>query len=244
MITLPQFRIRRRVWVAAGLLVAVTLAWRYWTRVGATLPGPVAKANPAFVQVAGQRQDNQGLLLQERTDLFDPTPLFLPTEKNYGQGGLPANVVRQPGQVFGTYDPQWRFRDESVASLMDHKDKESIDLNTIISRGDGAPFSGFAQIDVKRPDLPERAGYIEVKSLNNSGINLSEALNQDGLPKRDYAPAEFVVSISAGGVLGVPVLTSGTGSDEIDATLRDYLIKIYRLGERLPPGCYAVAIGP
>jgi len=63
-------------------------------------------------------------------------------------------------------------------------------------------------------------------------------------PRSDYAPLEFLVVISSAGMVGEPVLTTGSGWDDVDIFFRTYLVKTFRLGERLNPGRYRVLVGP
>jgi hypothetical protein len=239
-----RFKVRRRVFVAVGLLLVVAGVWRYWVKFGSSLPGAQSKEPQAFVQVVGRGKQTTDKVLQERTDLLDPTPLFIPTEHNYGQGGLPSRVVRQPGQVFGTYDAKLSFADTGLPKYGTNNDLSTESLPELVARGNEVPFDGFGQIDLQRNALSKRAGFIEVKSLMDGRLYLMDALVQLKLPLPDFAPAEFIVVVGASGLIGEPWLTAGSGSDEDDGALRDYLGKTFRLGEKLPPGRYTVTVGP
>jgi hypothetical protein len=241
---IPRIQVRRRVFVAIGLLLVVTGVWRYWAKNNKTLPGDHATGPKPFVQVVGKGQQSTDREIQERTELFDPTPLFIPTGKNFGQGGLPARVVRQPGQVFGTYDPKLNFTDSGLDKYGNNNDLSTETLPELVSRGNEVPFGGFGQVDSNRLPLAARVGYVEIKSLKTGLLYLSETFSQLKLPVRDYAPAEFVVVVGAAGLIGEPVLTAGSGSDEDDVALREFLVKGFHLGEKLPPGRYAVTVGP
>jgi hypothetical protein len=54
---------------------------------------------------------------------------------------------------------------------------------------------------------------------------------------------EFLVVISSAGLVGEPVMTTGSEEEDVDSFFRDYLIRSYRLGERLRPGRYRVWVG-
>jgi hypothetical protein len=55
---------------------------------------------------------------------------------------------------------------------------------------------------------------------------------------------EFIVAINPAGIVGAPILASGSGWEEVDAFFRTYLVKTFRVGERLSPGQYRVVVGP
>ncbi len=239
-----RFKVRRRVFVALGLLLVVAGVWRYWVKYGSGLPGAQSAGPQAFVQVVGKGQQTTDKVIQERTELLDPTPLFIPTEHNYGQDGLPARVVRQPGQVFGTYDAKLNFADTGLSKYGTNNDLSTETLPELVTRGNEVPFDGFGQIDQRKSPLAKRAGCIEVKSLGDGHLYLSEVIAQLKMPVVEYAPAEFLVAVSPAGLIGEPLLTAGSGSDEDDVAIRDYLVKAFRLGEKLPPGRYAVTVGP
>ena len=238
------FRVRRRLFVAIGLLIIASGVWYMW--IWYRTP-PLAQANHSprpFVQMSGAGQGNSDPMVQERAELFDPTPLFIPTDRNYGQGQLPSRVVRQPGQVFGNYPAKPHFAESGLASYGSAIESSPDSLPEVLSRGNEAPFAGFGQIDIPRKPLPQRVLNVEVKYITTGIIVLSQNITTLKLPKSDFAPVEFIASVGTTGLLGEPMLTAGSGSDDLDATLRDYLSKELRLGERLAPGRYLVAVGP
>jgi hypothetical protein len=50
--------------------------------------------------------------------------------------------------------------------------------------------------------------------------------------------------VSSAGLIGDPILVTGSGWEEVDTFFRSYLVKTFRLGERLNPGRYRVLVGP
>ena len=68
------------------------------------------------------------------------------------------------------------------------------------------------------------------------------------LPRLDFAPVEYLVAVSSAGIVGDPILlvgSEGEAMDEkVDTFFRSYLVKTFRLGERLNPGRYRVLVGP
>ncbi len=236
--------VKRRVWVALGCALGVTGAWWSWTRATPPAVVPAPAAQHPFVQLTGVGQGTTDQILRERADLFDPRPLFFPTEWNYGQRPLPVRLRRQPGQVFGSFDPVMTFADQKLKLYGAESTPAPEKLSDVLAQGNEAPFAGFGQVDIARPPLPARVVFLEIRNFKDSKPIVVQALNGFLPPRLDYAPMEFVVLVGSGGVVGEPVLTSGSGWDDVDAFFRSYLVKTLRVGERLNPGRYRVLVGP
>lgn len=237
-------QIRRRVFIGLGLAVGVTAGWFFWIRTQehlGTIEQVVAKP---FIKLGGQSAGSSDKILLERAEFFDPTPLFIPTERNFGQGELPQRVVRQPGQVFGDFDAKLTVTETGLTSYGAEAETTPESLPEVLVRGNGAPLAGFGRVDQDRMPLAQRAGYLEVKALKDGSLALSATLLGLNLPRADFGPTEFLIVVGSAGLIGLPVLTAGSGGDEVDAALRDYLVKSYHLGERLAPGRYLVSVGP
>lgn len=242
------FEVKRRVWIGLLAALAVTGAWWAWTR--AKPPAVAVRAQPAqpFVRVigAGTKAGNQ--VLRERAELFDPTPLFFPTEWNFGQRPLRESLRRQPGQVFGSFPANFTFGEQNVKAYGVEAVVAPERLADVLVQGNEAPYAGMGQIDVQRPALIERDGFLEVRALMDGKIIMEQALSGLTLPRLDYAPVEYLVAVSSAGIVGDPILMVGSGWEEmdekVDAFFRSYLVKTFRLGERLSPGRYRVLVGP
>jgi hypothetical protein len=233
-------QIKRRVWIGALIACAAVAGWAFWTRNALLVPQvAVAPVAPKpFVQLANTDQT-----LREKADLLDPTPLFFPTERNYGQRSLPQSALKQPGQVFGSFEPKLTVADQNIAPYRNETTPVPEKLSDVLAQGNEAPFAGMGQVDLQTPTLPIRSGYLEVSDLKNGDIIISQALSGLNAPRPDFAPMEFLVVVGAAGVVGDPFLMSGSGGEEMDNFLRSYLVKSYRLGERLRPGRYRVLVG-
>ena len=237
--------VRRRFFVTVGLLIIATGIWLLWSR--ATLPK--INRNPpaqpvAFVRIVGAGVGGQDALLEEHAEYFDPTPLFLPTKRNFGQGPLPTGVVKQLGQVFRDFEPKWRFVESVPPEYGVTKDEGGGSLSEVLARGNDAPFAGLGAVDSTTKPLGQRKGYMEVKSLKSGLLSLSGELEGIDFFPVDYAPVDFVVAVASIGLVGDPVLITSSGQEDVDVKLKDYLVKTYRIGERLAPGRYVVSIGP
>ena len=239
-----QTEIKRRVWVGLGCAAVATAAWWGWTsshRPVAT--ASVSKRQP-FVRFVGKGNTVTDQILRERADLLDPTPLFFPTDWNYGQQELPKRLRRQPGQVFASFDPKFTVDEQNMKTYGGATARAPEKLADVLTQGNEAPFAGMGHIDVVRPPLPERVGILEVRSFSGGNVIIEQSLTGLSLPRLDYAPLEFVISVGAAGVVGSPVLASGSGWEDVDAFFLTYLVKTFRVGERLKPGSYRVLVGP
>jgi len=243
-VRIGKIEVKRRVWIGLACAVTVTAAWWSWTQARPPASVAAGRSLQPFVRLTGVGKATTDQVLRERADLFDPTPLFFPTEWNYGQRPLRESLRRQPGQVFGSFEPKWTFTDQTLKSYGIEASLAPEKLSDVLSQGNEAPFAGIGHIDVPRTALPERVGFLEIRDFGSSEPILEQTLRYLNLPRLDYAPLEFLVVISSAGIVGDPVLTSGSGWDDVDSFFRSYIVKTFRLGDRLNPGRYRVLVGP
>jgi hypothetical protein len=243
----PTKRSRAGWWVAGltvvfALMALVVLLRPLGKNENATRPAAAPRVNVG----PGDRR------LREQATLFDPTPLFLPTEWNTNQRPLPAAVQRQPGQIFRPFDPQPRYGAGELAlplGAVQLLPKSPVEL---LKDPTHDPFLGFDREDVPLTPLSPRPGLVEVRKVVTGEMVFVRKLEADAiLPagRTDWQPTEFMVAVTAAGLLGRPVQgrpvdTANSDIEEVDAFFRDYLVKILHLGERLPPGMYRVVVGP
>lgn len=239
-----EIKEKRRLWVGLALVAAVIVAWWSWTRTEppAAVAIAVKPARP-LVRVAAAGMSTGDQVLREKAELQDPTPLFFPTEWNYGQRPLPASSLKQPGQVFGSFEAQLPLSEQNIAAYGVEAAAVPEKLSDVLTQGNEAPFAGMGEVAMSQFTLPVRSGYIEVRELGRTNIIVSQQLSGINPPRTDFAPVEFVVVVGSSGLIGEPILTEGSGWDEVDNFFRTYLVKSYRLGERLHPGRYRVLVG-
>ena len=241
---LGSLEIKRRVWVGTMCVVLVSALWLVWTRRTRPAAAGGQGASRPFVQVAGAGQAQGALVLRERAEFFDPTPLFFPTDHNYGQGALPEAAKRQPGEVFGSFAAKLYFTDQKLTLYGQEATVAPERLAGVLAQGNEAPFAGFGQQDVRRQSLLSRQRFLEIRSAGGGNMIATQSLEKLALPGSDFEPMEYLVTVGAAGLIGDPFLTAGSGGEEIDGFFREYLAKIARLGERLSPGRYRVTVGP
>jgi hypothetical protein len=237
------FGFKRRVWI--GLLVgaAAVGSWAWWTRSHLSAPETVRPSSQPFIQLASAGSSQADEILRERAELLDPTPLFFPTQWNYGQQPLRASRQRQPGQVFGSFEPKLPISEKGVALYRGEASPVPEKLSDVLVQGNEAPFGGMGQIDRPLATLPVRSGFIEVRDLKSGNSVIYQQLNGIVPPRSDFAPIEFLVVVDSAGLIGSPFVLSGSEWDEVDAYFQNYLVRTYRLGERLRPGRYRVSVG-
>lgn len=243
-------RRRRAGWWAAGLTVvfaatAVVLLFRPLGTQGSG-PKPVA---PPKVNIARLEEGMGDRVLREQATMFDPTPLFLPTEWNTGQRPLPAAVQRQPGQVFSTFEPKPIYGEAELALPMGSERSLPASPMDLLKEPSHDPFLGFGLEDEPLNSLPPRQGLVEVREAGTGEMMPGYPRKLEGdlvLPagRPDWQPAEFLVTVTVAGLLGQPADTASSDIEDVDAFFRDYLANTLRLGERLPPGIYRVVVGP
>lgn len=234
----------RRVLGATLVIVLAGAGWWVWSeRTTAKPDGAVTKAAEPFVQLAGTSGAAADRVLQERAEFFDPSPMFLPTARNAGQGGLPARLVAQPGHIFKDFAAKWNVAEANLPSYGADVVTAPEGLVDVMTRANEAPFSGLGEVAAPERRTGSRSGFIEVKSMQGSSL-IAAALTGAAIPRGDFAPLEFLATVNAAGLVGEPVLVAGSGAEDVDNFFRDYLAKGFRLGERLAPGSYRVVIGP
>lgn len=235
-------RFRRRVYIGAFLLLAGIAGWWAWSQRVARAPDGAARAPEPFVRV-GSTAGAGSELLREKADLFDPAPLFVPTERNYSQRGLPAALVKQPGGVFGDFGAKLSFAEGGLTPYAFEGPAGADSLPEVLARNNEAPFSGFGEVDAARNPLAAREAIVRVNLLGSNemrDIGLGGAVP----PRTDFPPLEFLILVGPAGLIGDPVIALSSGSEEVDGFFLQFLARTARLGAVLAPGRYRVSVGP
>ena len=241
-------RRRRAGWWVAGLTVVFTaVAVLLLFRPLGTPSSGLTPVAPPKVNIARLEEGMGDRILREQATMFDPTPLFLPTEWNTGQRPLPAAVQRQPGQVFGAFEWKPSFGEAELALPVGSERSLPASPVEMLKEPSHDPFLGFGMEDEPLTSLPLRKGFVEVRKVGTGEMVYARNLGGEVAPptsRLDWQPAEFLVTVTVAGLLGQPADTASSDVEEVDAFFRDYLANTLRLGERLPPGIYRVVVGP
>jgi len=240
----------KRRWTvsALGALVVVVVALMLVRVPDAPLP---TRAPPKpVVQVAPRAT------VHEQTMMLDLAPLFLPTKYNatFREKDLP---LHEPGESFldraalppaqGDTDRNLTENLPPVATLRGQPLAKARPLDALSLEGTGALALGFGRDNAPVQPLASRGGCVQVTMLTSGERMLTENLSIEARPPVDKAwqPVEFFAAIDAAGLVGPLTLgPPGSGVDEVDSYLRNFLAQTWRVGERLPPGFYRISVTP
>lgn len=239
----------RRSWAAAALIAAVMVAGLVLLFRGHERPIE-SKESPKIesgVSMGLTRLDpaaGDALLVEEAT-LFDPTPLFLPTEWNVSHNTLPVNIMRDIGRAFEDYPPRLGFNEVGLGLDFPATVEVPAKVTEVLPMlGRQQPYSGVGRTDPVISPLPTRGAQVEVISAKDGSQALSLVVPVEQLDRNVWQPIEFLLAVDAAGLIGPPVLMAQSSDELSNRFFQDLLVKGLRLGERLPPGVYQVCVGP
>lgn len=185
-------------------------------------------------------------LLREEAMMRDPAPLFLPSPWSASGDALSLQSTRDPGMSFRGYEAKWMFDENQLALQMTApvtvpaRPAEAFALDR-----PKRPFQGFGQMESPVAPLQERRAFMTVTSAADGEVMLSLKLEDAAPPVADaWDPLEFMLAVSPSGVTRPPVLVESSSVAAVDSYFQEYLVGALRMGERLEPGFYRVAIGP
>jgi hypothetical protein len=233
-------------------------SWRIWLLAGAGAGGVMLAAlalvrvpRPASVSKAAAPAGtvpaaSLGLTLNSgKSDmsLFDPTPLFLPTEWNARPNAMAINALREP---FTDFSANYTFTDE--AARVAFPEAVATPAKPVDALGIGppeAPFLGLGRVDQNIAAPPPRDALVEIVSLGDGREVLRQALQGVHPPGEvDLYWLEFLAVVAPTGLVGSPALTTSSGVEQVDSFYQNYLVKVLHVGERLAPGFYRIKVGP
>jgi len=233
------------LWTTVAVIVVLVAAV---SLVRTPEPPPVRRAetSPLRGQVGLTRLDETSgdVVTREEATFRDPTPLFLPTPWNAG-----ADV----GPPVPTTGPEGRFADYA-AKLTNRRPKLPVWFAPTAApeapaaglrvgeRSD--PFGSVGRRETAIEALPERLGFIDVLQAATGRRVLATSLAPTATaPREDWQPMEMLVGVDRAGWVQAAV-TAGSGVDEWDRFLLQFIEKDFRLAERVTPGFYRVVVGP
>lgn len=231
---------------ALGTLLALGLFFGFFSpvrlRVGAPAQNPQTLA-PSIVFATPEQRD------RDRQEVTDLEPLFLPTRRNASVLSLPAQASRELGSMGSDFPPNYSISESSGG--VNFPDLVPVPGNPVqvLSLGEPPnPWPEVGRADINVPTFPARLAFIEVRLAKSGQPVLSEAIASSalpsGMPTADWAPLEFLVAVDSIGLVGAPVSTGSTTSDEVESFFRNFIVRGFQLGARLSPGFYSVRVGP
>ena len=229
-----------RIATLAGVLVVGCVLLLF--RMPVPAPSATGEAKPSVgLVVLGAKSADP--LLAERAALFDPTPLFLPTEwssehKEY--------AVSEPGGASHPYPPELTFAVSALSlDLPPPVEMPRSPAEALAGDPPGAPFLGLGRVDLPPGRLQPRGAFVEIVEAGSGrsvfARPVSDANPPGGAP---WQPMEFLAAVDAAGLVGPLVPTLRSGAYEVDNFFQNYLADTLRVGSRLPPGFYRITVGP
>lgn len=230
----------RRIWILAGAAGAgaVVLAGLLFRSPGPGVPGGgAARARPTVGMASADS------VLTEEADLFDRTPLFLPTRWNSAEKDLPSS---DPSGGFTGYPDKLFFNgDDLNLGLPPPIGVPRRPADALAANPPGDPFLGIGRTGYRPEPLPGRGAYVEISEAGSGARVFSRALGGARPPgDGSWQPMEFLIAVDPAGLVGPPVLTVPSGQEGVDAYFRRYLADELRVGDRLSPGFYRISVGP
>jgi hypothetical protein len=237
----------RRIWMiaGAGALLAVVFVLGLFSRSPAPPPAGVLARPVPMIGLTRLDSGTADEEVREQAELFDPTPLFLPTRWNVQPQRLSVGVAREPGTAFAAFDPKLLFDRDTLALKFPAvvatptRPVEALAVGT-----SPRPLMGLGRVDLTAEPLAARGGFAEVSAAGTGEPALAQALPGAAPPAGDWAPLEFLVGVNALGLVGPPQLMHSSGNEAVDGYFRAFLAENFRLGARLRPGFFHVRIGP
>ncbi|HXB02921.1 MAG TPA: hypothetical protein VNV15_08910 [Opitutaceae bacterium] len=243
----PQGGGERRIWLIAGAGALSAMVLVLWLFSRSPAPPEAAGLSRPVPAVGLTRLDSgtTDVEVREQAELFDPTPLFLPTRWNVQPQGLPVGAARESGTAFAAFDPKLLFDKDTLAlSFPAVVATPTRPVDALSVGTTPRPLLGLGRVDLATEPLAARGGFAEVSAAGTGEPVLAQALPGAAPPAGDWAPLEFLVGINAMGLVGPPQLMHSSGNEAVDGYFRAFLAGNFRLGARLRPGFFHVRIGP
>ena len=235
---------QRFPWVGAGAVAAFLVVM---VSAGLELPAdstaPSARVSLPVLVLTRAGEGASQELLAERLAAYDPAPLFIPSPMGSNDAVLPEAVRSGAGGPFAALPPELtktgpiKFPSPVVVP------RTAVEGLRLTERTD-SPLA-LQRVDTVGAALAGRMARVDVVTADDGRVALTLSLPVGaGLSQNDWQPLELMGAVTRSGLTGDLVVTSSSGSDEIDEFFRSHLRKNVRIGERLPAGFYTFRVGP
>lgn len=235
-------------WTVAGAIAAVLLlALQAMVQVppspqGTYTEGGLDGGGMLMADLA-EEQDNETLIGE--LALKDPTPLFLPTDRNSGQVDLAMTVERAPGSSFGEFDPKLVF--PLTGNDLDLPDVVRVPTSALgtLDRFESPVRGGeLSRLDPLGEGLPERWGLLKVLSAETGHVVHEQTVVGSQIAGLMEAPVEALLAVNAGGLWLRPTVVESPEGVTVDFEQINLLLQEAHLGSLLQPGFYRILLGP
>ena len=240
-------RPRPLAWMRAHPLMLLTVLAAAVAHASALLLFDVAPAQrepprppKSFLSLA--RPAGQSDVLRDQALLLDSAPLFLPTFWNTAPAWQERVETLPDPNLFEAFPDEVMLAVEDMRPEDGGAQRPRVDVAATGALPVGAGLAGKPSL----APLPPRSAFFEIRRLSSAALVASGTIEGDAALSRApviWQPAEFLVQITPEGMLGLPLQSHSAGSDEIDTALRLLVMRSAKL-RTLPPGYYAVTIGP
>jgi len=246
----PQRAAGGRWLIGIGMALGFHLGLLVLARVPVAPDSRKDAVNPRVSWVGDKALLEEHTLRSQILRIGNDEPLFLVTAQNYagvvrrGEGPLP------PGQIFDPYRPQLILPvDQSPPGLVTAP-QDRTEAPVAASGFRWPVLAAFGRADAPDRQFEPRRARIDVFSCESGRFVFGESLPRS--PERsgnanwpDWRPLELFLTVSASGRVSEPIMAgAGSGSDEVDRFVLDYVRRRMRLDLRLGPGSYRVTVGP
>ena len=206
---------------------------------------PSAPRSLTDVGLTRLAQDSTDNLMAEEARFFDPTPLFLPTEWNADQKGLPDSILRNPNRLFADYPAKLQFaQDELALTFAPPHSLPASPAEALSQLPDQTPYLGMGRKDEQVPVLVSRGGFLQIVAVQTGRVVLEQSMPEATPPAGFWRPLEVMAVVNAAGLVGRLSTVVSSGVEEVDIYFQNHLAETFRIGQRLPPGFYRVCVGP
>lgn len=237
---------QRFPWVGASAVVALAVVMAVaGLQLPADRPTPSTRANLPVLTLTRGGTVRSAELLAEQLAAYDPTPLFIPSPMGSNDAALPEAARPGTGGPFPALPPELTKTGPLKFLSPVAIPRTPVEGLRLTERTD-APLA-LLRADTVGGGLAGRLAQVDAVAADSGRVMLTLTLSLPapaGPPQADWQPLELMGAVTRAGLAGDLVVTSSSGSDEIDEFFRSHLRKNVRIGERLPVGFYAFRVGP